>query len=235
MLRLSKGDGVSLEDQGADEEHGSCPTHHPHCSCVVWDCGTGMVQSIPYHEAPVWAQQVKGIPVSLPVSRDNQRRSMSDYRELFADISVICQKTVLVLSPPGSVWTTENPAQFDDTHGQVRSVARGHTFLVIEGDYIWASIQAFMTKLDAFIFYGDRSEITSRARPWQTCIEVIDHAAFVLCHQPSWDEILQLIPRMSYTSGAATVFYEDMTLTVFGPTPIEPVPQLMSPRFNTNA
>lgn len=234
MLRFTKGDGVSIEDQCVNEEHGYRPMHHPHCSWVVWDCGNGMVQPIPYHEAPIWAQPDKGRFVSLPASGDNQRRASSDYRKLFAENSVRCQKEVLVLLPPGSFWTMDNPAQFDDTREQVRSVARVHKFLVIEGDCNWANMQAFMNEV-SFHCYGDRSESTSLAGQWQHFIAVIDHAAIVLCHQPSWDEFFQRVPRMSYTSGDSSVFYGDMVLTIVGPNPIEPVPHLMSQRFNTNA
>lgn len=66
-----------------------------------------MVRSIPYNEAPIWAQQDKGIPVSLPLSGDGQRRAIGQYRELFPDIGVRFQKKGRVLSPLGTFWRIE--------------------------------------------------------------------------------------------------------------------------------
>ena len=55
--------GVPLQDQHVTDMNGYRTMHHPQCACVIWDCGNGVLESVPYHEAHVWVQQDKGRPV----------------------------------------------------------------------------------------------------------------------------------------------------------------------------
>ena len=57
LSRYTKEGGVPLREQHFADTHGDRAMHHPLASCIVWDCGHGMLESMPYHEAPVWAQQ----------------------------------------------------------------------------------------------------------------------------------------------------------------------------------
>lgn len=78
------------------------------------------------------------------------------------------------------------------------------------------------------IFHDNRSDSTTLARQWHNTIEVIEHATSVLCHPPSWDTRMKRVPKISYTSGEPSLFYEDMAMTTVGPDIVEPVPQLLS-------
>lgn len=127
-----------------------------------------------------------------------------------------------------------NPAPFDESREEVCGHAHSHSFLVIEGAPTWASLRSFLKTDDPCRFHDNRSESTTFARPWQNNIDVVEHAASVLCHPPSWDTIMKSVPNSSYTIGAPHYLYEYMTLTTFGPNDVAPFLQLLSQRFNGN-
>lgn len=106
------------------------------------------MESVPYHEAPVWAPPDKGRPVARPVDGWKQRRALADYRERFAERSIRIQNNTLILSPLGTFWRMGNLAQFDESREQMHAVANIHRFLVIEGAHLWNSIESVMQSHD---------------------------------------------------------------------------------------
>lgn len=122
------------------------------------------MESIPYHEAPVWAQQEKGRAVSLPVEGMPQRYEISAYRELCAQRRLKYQKKALSLSPLGIFGSLAHPAAFGETRGCVRAIASSHGFVVIEGEHIWDSIRAFIETNDAFHCHDNRNARAFLAR-----------------------------------------------------------------------
>lgn len=107
--------------------------HRPLASCIVWDGGNGMLESSPYHEAPVWAQQEKGRPAFLLVEDMTQRYVFAECRALFAQLRLASQQKAFILSPRGSFWRVAHHAAFDETRAGVRAIAGSHGFVVIEG------------------------------------------------------------------------------------------------------
>lgn len=140
--------------------------HHPLASCIVWDCGHGMMESMPYHDAPVWAQQEKGRPISLPVAGMKQRYAFAAYRALVGQIRLAYQQTSIIILPPGVFWRMENLAAFDGTREGVRSIASSRGFVVIEGAPIWDSNRAPINTKGSFHFHVTRNESTALAQQW---------------------------------------------------------------------
>lgn len=143
-LSHSAKDGcVPLQDQHVTEHYGYRARHHPQWPFAIWDCGHGVMETVPFH-APVWAQSDNGRPVSLPADGWKQRRALAAYRELFADTTFRCQMKVLILSLPGVFRRVANPAHFDEYREEVCAIAHSHSFLVIEGEQLWERIEAFL-------------------------------------------------------------------------------------------
>lgn len=118
--------GAPLQYHHFTANYGYRAMHHPQCSCAIWDCGHGMMESVPYLEVPVWAQQGKGQPVPLPVDGWKQRRALVDYRELFAEISIRLQKKTRILSSLGTFWRMVHHAQFDEYRAGNHAIAHRH-------------------------------------------------------------------------------------------------------------
>lgn len=46
---------------------------------------------------------------------------------------------------------------------------------------------------------------------------------------------MQISPNLAYSTGELVVFYEDKTMTTFGPDIVGPAPELLNQRFNISA
>ena len=128
-----------------------------------------------------------------------------------------------------------NPAAFDETREGVRAIDISHGFVAIEGAHLWASIRAFMKTNADVHFHGIRNASAALARQCQNIIAVIEHAVTMRCHPSSWDIAMQRVPTRSYSIGEPVVFYEDMTLTTFGPDVVEREPELIIQCVNMDA
>lgn len=104
-----------------------------------------------------------------------------------AQINPKSQKEVLVLSPPEICWMMDNPAAFHDSRENDRHIANRNGIHVIEGDHIWESMRAFITVSAPFHVHDNRIESMALARQLQKLIEVVDHAAMMICHPDSWE------------------------------------------------
>lgn len=171
----------------------------------------------------------------LSRGRKQTKTCLAACRERFAQLSLTYQKKVRIRSPLGLFWGMDNPAECVDSRDNISAIASGHGIVVIEGDHIWESSRASIKVNDSVHFHGNRNESTALARQWQPHIEVVEHAAMMLCHSGIWDTIMNLSPCIGYSTGAPVVFYADMTMTIFGITVVAPGPLLKRQRFNLNS
>lgn len=118
--------GIAMSDLNERISRNYRAFHFNPVPCLVWECGRGLMASLSYEEAPVWAQGKQGTPVTMPVEGTALRYAFTDCRELFAQIQMKCQKKVLVLSPPGMFWRMAKPAAVDDAREHVRHIANSN-------------------------------------------------------------------------------------------------------------
>lgn len=59
LSQYAKEGGAPLQDQPFTEHYGHRAMHHRQCACAIWDCGNRMMEPVPYHAEPVWAQPDK--------------------------------------------------------------------------------------------------------------------------------------------------------------------------------
>lgn len=120
--------------------------------------------TIPYNEAPVWAQQEMGRPVSLPVEGMKQIYAFAVYRDVFAQLSLAYQKHALILSPPGIFLRVGQHTAPDETREGVRAIASSHGVVVIEGPHSWGSTSTALKTHASFHFHDKRNERAAFAR-----------------------------------------------------------------------
>lgn len=158
--------GITMPDLGERTSQDYRTFHHTHVPYIVWDRGNGIMDLLSYAEAPVCAQGKKGKYVSMPVAGTIQRSVISDYRERFAQIPLKPQKEMRVRPPPGMSWRMATPAAFDDSRENDRHIANNNGCIVIEGDHIWESSNAFMKMNDPLHLHDNRNESSALAHRW---------------------------------------------------------------------
>ena len=55
MMGDVQGQGISMSGLGIAIPNFNYAVHHHHASCIVWDCGNGLVKTMSYAESFVWA------------------------------------------------------------------------------------------------------------------------------------------------------------------------------------
>lgn len=107
---LTRERGIAMNDLGELNPLHYRTEHHNHVPCIVWDCRDGVIQTLSYEEASVWAQGIKGQPVSTFVEVNTNVCGFR-FSERFTTNTVVISKesacvvttwNVLAIGPPCS-------------------------------------------------------------------------------------------------------------------------------------